>query len=147
MANVFKLVAHLTVKIFILEKEKGRGRNQKANIPQNRKIREKTAVKKVHQQKRAAPLTEKIGKEIVRVADGFLEKAARSKVRLEKEIERQVLGNEGMARTQAQQLKGKGWKMCLETRKRDNSNRENSKADAAKNAWQRDNGCAFNRRG
>ena len=97
MANVFKLVAHLAIKIFILEKEKGRGRNQKANIPQNRKIREKTVVKRVHQQKRAAPLTEKIGKEIVRVADGFLEKAARSRVRLEKEIERQVLGNEGMA--------------------------------------------------
>ena len=33
----------------------------------------------------------------MRVADGFLEKAARTKVRLEKEIERQVLGNEKMA--------------------------------------------------
>ena len=30
----------------------------------------------------------------MRVADGFLEKAARTKVRLEKEIERQVLGND-----------------------------------------------------
>ena len=57
-----------------MKKDKGRGRNQKANIPQNRKIPEKTAVKKVHQQKRAAPLTEKIEKEIVRVADGFFEK-------------------------------------------------------------------------
>ena len=46
-------------------------------------------------------LSEEIEKETVRVADGFLEKAARTKVRLEKEIERQVLGNEGMARTQA----------------------------------------------
>ena len=54
----------------------------------------------------------------MRVADGFLEKAARSSVKHEKDIKRQVLGNEGMARTQAQQLKGKGWKMCLEARKR-----------------------------
>ena len=76
----------------------------------------KTTAKKVSQQKKAAPLTEKIEKETVRVADGFLEKAARSRVKREKEIERQVFGNEGMARTQAQQLKGKGWKMCLETR-------------------------------
>ena len=34
----------------------------------------------------------------MRVADGFLEKAARSKVRFEKDIKRQVLGNEKMAR-------------------------------------------------
>jgi len=30
VANVFKLVALLSIKIFILEKEMGRGRNQKA---------------------------------------------------------------------------------------------------------------------
>ena len=86
--------AHLAVKNFILEKEKGRGRNQKANIPQNRKIPEKTAVKKVHQQKRAAPLTEEIEKETVQDSDGFEEKAASSKVKREKEIGRQVLGND-----------------------------------------------------
>ena len=118
MADAFKLIAHLAIKIFILEKEKGRGRNQKANIPQNRKIREKTVVKKVRQQKRAAPLTEENEEETLQDEDGCKEKAARSKVRFEKEIERQVLGNEGMARTQVQQLKGKGWKMCLETRKK-----------------------------
>ena len=33
VADAFKLIAHLTVKISILEKDKGRGRNQKANIP------------------------------------------------------------------------------------------------------------------
>ena len=82
------------------------------------KSAKKTAVKKVHQQKSAAPLTEKIEKETVQDGDGFLEKAARSSVKHEKDIKRQVLGNEGMARTQAQQLKRKGWKMCLETRKR-----------------------------
>lgn len=32
----------------------------------------------------------------MRVADGFLEKAARSSVKHEKDIKRQVLGNEGM---------------------------------------------------
>ena len=57
-------------------------------------------------------------KETLENVSGNKEKAARSRVRLEKEIEQQVLGNEGMARTQAQQLKGKGWKMCLETRKK-----------------------------
>ena len=87
MANVFKLVAHLAVKNFILEKEKGRGRNQKANIPLNRKIPEKNTVKKVCQQKKAAPLTEKIEKETVQDGDGCLENAARSKVRFEKEID------------------------------------------------------------
>ena len=79
--------AHLAIKIFILEKEKGRGRNQKANIPQNRKIPEKNTVKKVRQQKKAAPLTEKIEKETVQDGDGCLENAARSKVRFEKEID------------------------------------------------------------
>ena len=78
----------------------------------------KTIAKKVHQQKKAAPLTEENEEETLQDEDGCKEKAARSKVRFEKEIERQVLGNEGMARTQAQQLKGKGWKMCLYPRKR-----------------------------
>ena len=72
----------------------------------------------MRQQKRAAPLTEENEEETLQDEDGCKEKAARSKVRFEKEIERQVLGNEGMARTQAQQLKGKGWKMCLYPRKR-----------------------------
>jgi len=57
----------------------------------------KTVVKKVRQQKSAAPLTEKIEKETVRGADGCLENAALSKVRLEKEVGRQVLGNDKMA--------------------------------------------------
>lgn len=65
--------------------------------PETKKSVKKTVVKKVRQHKNAAPLTEEIEKEIVRVADGFLEKAARSRVKCEKEIERQVLGNEGMA--------------------------------------------------
>ncbi len=65
--------------------------------PETEKSVKKTVVKRMRQQKIAAPLTKKIEKETVRVADGFLEKAARSGVRLEKEIERQVLGNEGMA--------------------------------------------------
>ena len=65
------------------------------------KSSKKNTVKKVCQQKKATPLTEKIEKETVRVADGFLEKAARSGVRRVKEVEQQVLGNEGMARTQA----------------------------------------------
>ena len=42
-------------------------------------------------------LSEEIEKETVRVADGFLEKAARSSVKHEKDIKRQVLGNEKMA--------------------------------------------------
>ena len=70
---------------------------KKIALPEAGKSVKKTVVKKVHQQKRAAPLTEKIGKEIVRVADGFLEKAARSSVKHEKDIKRQVLGNEKMA--------------------------------------------------
>lgn len=49
---------------------------KKRTHPETEKLKKKTAVKKVHQQKRAAPLTEKIEKEIVRVADGFFEKGS-----------------------------------------------------------------------
>ena len=70
---------------------------KKRTPPETKKSMKKTVVKRVRQQKRAAPLMEKIEKETVRVADGFLEKAARSRVKREKEIERQVLGNEKMA--------------------------------------------------
>ncbi|WP_422532173.1 hypothetical protein [Bartonella apihabitans] len=69
--------------------------------PETKKSVKKTVVKKVRQHKNAAPLTEKIEKETVQDSDGCEEKAALSKVRREKEIERQVLGNEGIARTQA----------------------------------------------
>ena len=86
--------------------------------PETEKSVKKTVVKRVHQQKRAASLTEEIEKEIVRVADGFLEKAARSRVKCEKEIERQVLGNEGMAARSSVEFKKKRWKMCLNPRKR-----------------------------
>ena len=55
----------------------------------------------MRQQKRAAPLMEEIEKETVQNSDGYEENAALSKVRREKEVGRQVLGNEGMARTQA----------------------------------------------
>ena len=51
----------------------------------------------MRQQKRAPPLMEEIEKETVQNSDGYEEKAARSKVRFEKEIERQVLDNERMA--------------------------------------------------
>ncbi|WP_078039885.1 hypothetical protein [Bartonella apihabitans] len=61
---MFSSKAHLAVKIFILEKEKGRGRNQKANIPKNRKIPEKNTVKKVCQQKKAAPYRKKLKKKL-----------------------------------------------------------------------------------
>ncbi|AQT45456.1 hypothetical protein BBC0244_017780 [Bartonella apihabitans] len=118
MADVFKLVALLTIKTLAVEKEKGRGRNQKANIPQNRKIRKKATVKKAHQQKKSRALSEEIEKETVRVADEFLEKAARSRVRLEKEIGRQVLGNERMAARSSAEFKKKRWKMCLKASKR-----------------------------
>ena len=67
---------------------------------------------------KAVTLSAGFGKQALQKVTDLKEKAARSKVRFEKDIERQVLGNERMARTQAQQLKGKGWKMCLETRKR-----------------------------
>ena len=91
---------------------------KKIALPEAGKSTKKPAIKKMRQQKKAAPLTEEIEKETLQDEDACKEKAARSKVRFEKEIERQMLGNEGMARTQAQQLKGKGWKMCLKTRKR-----------------------------
>ena len=42
-------------------------------------------------------LSEEIEKETVRVADGFLEKAARSRVKCEKEVVQQVLGNDKKA--------------------------------------------------
>ncbi|MBI0004079.1 hypothetical protein H3S80_08465 [Bartonella sp. M0177] len=58
----------------------------------------KTVVKKVRQHKNGAPLTEKIEKETVQNSDSCEEKAARSRVRREKEIGRQVFGNEKMAR-------------------------------------------------
>ena len=57
----------------------------------------KTVVKRVRQQKRAAPLTEKIAKETVQDSDDCEEKAAPSRVKREKEFERQVLDNERMA--------------------------------------------------
>ena len=78
----------------------------------------KTVVKRVHQQKSAAPLTEKIEKEIVRVADGFLEKAARSKVRFEKEIERQVLGNEKMVARSSAEFKKEMLENVLESKEK-----------------------------
>ena len=58
----------------------------------------KTIAKKVSQQKKAAPLTEENEEETLQDSDGCLENAALSKVRLEKEIGWQVLGNEKMAR-------------------------------------------------
>ena len=67
---------------------------------------------------KAVTLSAGFGKQALQKVTDLKEKAARSRVRRVKEVEQQVLGNEGMARTQAQQLKGKGWKMCLETRKR-----------------------------
>ena len=57
----------------------------------------KNTVKKVCQQKSAAPLTEKIEKETVQDSDGCEEKAARARLRREKEVGRQVLGNDKMA--------------------------------------------------
>ena len=54
-------------------------------------------MKKVHQQKRTVPLTVKIEKETVQNSDGFEEKAARSRVKREKEVGRQVLGNDKKA--------------------------------------------------
>ena len=70
---------------------------KKLTPPETEKSVKKTVVKRVRQQKRAAPLMEKIEKETVQDSDGFEEKAARSRVKREKEIGRQVLGNEGMA--------------------------------------------------
>ncbi|WP_279100865.1 hypothetical protein [Bartonella apis] len=70
---------------------------KKLTPPETKKSVKKTVVKRVRQQKRAAPLTEKIEKETVQDSYGWLENAALSKVRLEKEIERQVLGNDKKA--------------------------------------------------
>ena len=70
---------------------------KKLTPPETEKSVKKTVVKKVRQQKRAAPLMEKIEKETVQDSDGCEEKAAHSRVKHEKEIGRQVLGNEGMA--------------------------------------------------
>lgn len=52
----------------------------------------------MRQQKRAAPLMEEIEKETVQNSDGYEENAALSKVRREKEVGRQVLGNDKKAR-------------------------------------------------
>ena len=70
---------------------------KKLTPPETEKSVKKTVVKRVRQQKRAAPLTEKIEKETVQDSDGCLENAALSNVRLEKKIERQVLGNDKKA--------------------------------------------------
>ena len=85
------------LKFLSLKRKRDVVGTRKLPPPETKKSVKKTVVKKVRQHKNAAPLTEEIEKEIVRVADGFLEKAARSRVKCEKEIERQVLGNEGMA--------------------------------------------------
>ena len=89
--------AHLVIKILAVEKGQGTWPEPKSEHPSKQKNPRKNTVKKAHQQKKSRALSEEIEKETVRVADGFLEKAARSRVRLEKEIERQVLGNEKMA--------------------------------------------------
>ena len=49
---------------------------KKIALPEAGKSTKKPAIKKVCQQKKAAPLTEEIEKEIVRVADGFFEKGS-----------------------------------------------------------------------
>ena len=72
----------------------------------------------MRQPKRAAPLTEKIEKEIVQDSDGCLENAALSKVRLEKEIERQVLGNEGMAVRSSVEFKKETLENVLESKEK-----------------------------
>ena len=70
---------------------------KKLTPPETKKSVKKTVVKRVRQQKRAAPLTEKIEKETVQDSDGCEEKAARARLRREKEVGRQVLGNDKMA--------------------------------------------------
>ena len=70
---------------------------KKLTPPETAKSVKKTVVKRVRRQKRAAPLTEKIGKETVQDSDSFEEKAARSRVKREKEVLRQVLGNDKKA--------------------------------------------------
>ena len=78
----------------------------------------KTTAKKVSQQKKAAPLTEKIEKETVQDGDGCLENAALSKVRREKEIERQVLGNEKMAARSSIEFKKETLENVLESKEK-----------------------------
>ena len=70
---------------------------KKIALPEAGKSTKKPAIKKMRQQKKAAPLTEENEEETLQDEDGCKEKAARSRVKCEKEIERQVLGNEGMA--------------------------------------------------
>ncbi|AQT47873.1 hypothetical protein [Bartonella choladocola] len=91
---------------------------KKLTPPETAKSVKKTVVKKVHQQKRAAPLTEKIEKETVQDSDGFEEKAARSRVTREKEIERQVLGNEGMAARSSVEFKKETLENVLESKEK-----------------------------
>ena len=67
---------------------------KKLTPPETEKSVKKTVVKKVRQHKNGAPLTEKIAKETVQDSDDCEEKAARSRVRLQKEIGQQVLGND-----------------------------------------------------
>ncbi|WP_295913468.1 hypothetical protein [uncultured Bartonella sp.] len=50
---------------------------------------------------KAVTLSAGFGKQALQKVTDLKEKAARSRVKREKEIERQVLGNEGMARTQS----------------------------------------------
>ena len=54
----------------------------------------------------------------MRVADGFLEKAARSKVKHEKDIKRQVLGNEGMAARSSIEFKKETLENVLESKEK-----------------------------
>ena len=74
---------------------------KKLTPPETEKSVKKTVVKKVRQQKRAAPLTEENEEETVQDEDGCKEKAARSRVKREKDIKRQVLGNEKWLHVQA----------------------------------------------
>jgi len=70
---------------------------KKLTPPETEKSVKKTVVKKVRQHKNAVHLTEEVEKETVQNSDGYEEKTALSKVRLEKEIGQQVLGNDRMA--------------------------------------------------
>ena len=91
---------------------------KKLTPPGTAKSVKKTIVKRVRQQKRAAPLTEKIEKKTVQDGDGCLENAALSNVRLEKEIERQVLGNEGMATGSSVEFKKETLENVLESKEK-----------------------------
>ncbi len=91
---------------------------KKLTPPETAKSVKKTVVKKVRQQKRAVPLTEKIEKEIVQDSDGCLENAALSNVRLEKEVGRQVLGNEGMAVRSSVEFKKETLENVLESKEK-----------------------------